>query len=101
PPCTIIAHEDKIDSLLAELATYRIDLIISDTPLSAGQQLRAYNHLLGEAGVSFLGSKALAAKHSKGFPQSLSGAPVFLPTRNTSLRRSLDQFFDAHGLHPR
>src|SRR6185369_770539 len=64
PPCTIIAHEDKVDRLLAELATFHIDLILTDTPMGAGQQLRAYNHLLGEAGVVFLGSKALAAKHT-------------------------------------
>ncbi len=101
PPCSVVAHEDKIDSLLAELATFRIDLILSDIPLGAGQQMRAYNHLLGEAGVAFLGSKPLAAKYAKTFPQSLDGAPVFLPTRNTSLRRTLDQFFDTHNLHPR
>lgn len=101
PACTVVAHEDKIDTLMAELATYRIDLILSDIPLGAGQQLRAYNHLLGEAGVSILGSKTLAAKYAKGFPNSLEGAPIFLPTRNTSLRRSLDQFFDSHGIHPR
>ena len=101
PACTVVAHEDKIDNLMAELATYRIDLILSDIPLGAGQQLKAYNHLLGEAGVAILGSKTLAAKYTKGFPQSLEGAPMFLPTRNTSLRRSLDQFFDTHGLHPR
>jgi LysR family transcriptional activator of nhaA len=101
PPCTVVAHEDKIDSLLAELATFRIDLILSDIPLGAGQQMRAYNHLLGEAGVAVIGSKTLAAKYAKGFPQNLDGAPMFLPTRNTSLRRSLDQFFDMHNLHPR
>lgn len=101
PPCSVIVYEDKIDNLLAELATYRIDLILSDIPLGAGNQLRAYNHLLGEAGVTFLASKTLAAKYSKTFPQCLDGAPVFLPTRNTSLRRSLDQFFDTHNLHPR
>jgi LysR family transcriptional activator of nhaA len=101
PPCTIIAYEDKTDALLAELASYRIDLILSDTPLGPGQQLRAYNHLLGEAGVSFLASRQLAAKYGRSFPQCLDGAPVFLPTRSTSLRRSLDQFFDLHNLHPR
>jgi LysR family transcriptional activator of nhaA len=101
PSCTVVAHEDKIDRLLAELATFRIDLILSDIPLGAGQQLRAYNHLLGESGVLFFGSKTLAAKYARNFPQCLEGAPVFLPTRNTSLRRSLDQFFDAHSLHPR
>src|SRR5436190_3516779 len=101
PPCTVVAHEDKIDALLAELATFRIDLILSDIPLGAGQQMRAYNHLLGEAGVAVIGSRVLAAKYAKGFPQNLDGAPMFLPTRNTSLRRSLDQFFDMHNLHPR
>jgi len=99
--CTVVAHEDKMDVLLMELAAYRIDLILSDIPLGAGQQIRAYNHLLGEAGVAFLGSKPLATKYAKGFPQCLEGAPLFLPTRNTSLRRSIDQFFDTHGIHPR
>ncbi len=101
PTCTVIAHEDKIDSLLVELATYRIDLILSDIPIGAGAQMRAYNHLLGESGVSFFGGKTLAARYNKNFPHCLDGAPVFLPTRNTSLRRSLDQFFDTHNLHPR
>ncbi len=101
PACTVVAHEDKIDRLLAELATFRIDLILSDTPLGAGMQMRAYNHLLGESGVTFFGSKTLATKYSKNFPDSLEGAPVFLPTRNTALRRALDQFFDTRNLHPR
>jgi LysR family transcriptional activator of nhaA len=101
PVCTVVAHEDKIDRLLAELATFRIDLILSDTPLGAGQQMRAYNHLLGEAGITFFGAKTLATRFAKNFPQCLDGAPVFLPTRNTALRRSLDQFFDTHNIHPR
>lgn len=101
PPCVVVAYEDKFEVLLSELASFRIDLILSDVPIAAGHQVRAYNHLLGEAGVTFFGAKALAAKYSKGFPQCLAGAPVFLPTRETSLRRALDQFFDAHGLHPK
>jgi LysR family transcriptional activator of nhaA len=101
PTCAVIAHEDKIDRLLVELATYRIDLILSDIPIGAGAQMRAYNHLLGESGVTFFGGKSLATRYAKNFPQCLDGAPVFLPTRNTSLRRSLDQFFDTHNIHPR
>ncbi|MGN6368938.1 MAG: transcriptional activator NhaR [Phycisphaerae bacterium] len=101
PSCTVVAYEDKIDRLLAELATYRIDMILSDIPIGAGAQLRAYNHLLGESGITFFGGKNLIAKYGKNFPQCLDGAPMFLPTRNTALRRSLDQFFDANGIHPR
>ena len=34
------------------------------------------------------------------FPRSLNGAPMLLPTINTALRRALEQWFEAEGLHP-
>ena len=36
----------------------------------------------------------------RGFPRSLDGAPFLLPTENTVLRRSLDQWFAQQGLRP-
>ena len=42
----------------------------------------------------------LAQRYARNFPKSLSGAPLLLPTDNTMLRRSLDQWFDARGLRP-
>ena len=44
---------------------------------------------------------ALASAHRKGFPRSLDGAPVLLPTEGSSLRRSLEQWLDAEGIRPR
>ena len=35
------------------------------------------------------------------FPQSLDGAPLLLPTENTALRRSLDQWFASRDLRPK
>jgi LysR family transcriptional activator of nhaA len=64
-------------------------------------KVRAYNHLLGEARIGLYGIEPLVAAHRQGFPRSLDGAPLLLPTRNTSLRRSLDQWFDERGLRPR
>lgn len=100
PAVCLVAHEDKIERLLADLAQYRLDVILSDSPLGAGQQIRAYNHLLGECGVSFFGGKNLHAKYARNFPRSLDGAPMFLPSRQNQLRRNLDQFFDQNGIHP-
>ena len=37
----------------------------------SGSNIRAFNHLLGECGVSMFGSKQLAAQYKKGFPRSL------------------------------
>jgi len=62
--------------------------------------VRAYNHLLGECGVTFFGTEELAKRYRKGFPQSLNGAPFLLPAGNVNLRRTLDQWFDQLGIRP-
>lgn len=68
-------------------------------PASPGGNIRAFNHLLGECGVTFLGSKKLASIR-KSFPRSLDGAPFLLPLDNTALRRDLDGWFHANNLRP-
>jgi LysR family transcriptional activator of nhaA len=51
--------------------------------------------------VVFFATKELAAAHRRKFPKSLDGAPMLLPTENTTLRRSLDQWFAARGVRPK
>lgn len=101
PAVQVVCREDKTERLLAELSTQAFDLVLSDAPVGGAVRVRAFNHLLGECGVSFLGSKALAEKYKSGFPGSLDGAPVLMPTENTLLRRSLDQWMDSHSVRPR
>ena len=62
--------------------------------------MKAFNHLLGECGVTFFGTEELARKYRRGFPASLTGAPLLLPSGNTALRRSLEQWFDEEGIRP-
>jgi LysR family transcriptional activator of nhaA len=47
-----------------------------------------------------MGTAKVAVTYRRGFPQSLNGAPFLLPAENTVLRRSLEQWFDAEGIHP-
>ncbi len=100
-PVKIVCREGKLDHLLAELATYDLDVVLSDAPLGPTVKVRAFNHLLGECGVTFCGTTALVAAYHDAFPQSLDNAPLLLPTDNTTLRRALDHWFDAEGLRPR
>lgn len=107
-PASALGEEVRItcvdgppDRLLAELALHELDLVISDYPAHPRPGLKAFNHLLGECGVSFCASAALAKRHRQGFPGSLSGAPLLLPYGNTALRRSLEQWFDERGIRPR
>jgi LysR family transcriptional activator of nhaA len=47
-----------------------------------------------------MGTPAVAAAHTAGFPRSLDGAPMLLPTDDTAIRRSLDQWFASRDLRP-
>ncbi len=96
----LICLEDSLDHLLSELALNSVDLILSDAPVTSTMKVRAFNHLLGESSVSILGTKELAKKYRRGFPGSLNGAPILLPTRLSSLRRELDRWLDASDLRP-
>lgn len=100
-PVRIVCHERPYDHLLADLSLHALDLVLADAPLPPGSAVRAFNHLLGETGVSIVGSRALARTYRRGFPASLDGAPMLLPLENLTLRRSLNQWFQAHGIRPR
>ncbi len=99
-PVQIICKEDKTDRLLAELSIHGFDLVLADAPIAGSARVKAFNHLLGECGLTFFGTDKLARKYRRGFPASLDGAPMLLPTDNTLLRRSLDQWFEAEGIRP-
>ncbi len=99
-PLHLICREDRPDHLLADLAVHDIDVILSDAPASPAVNVRAFNHLLGECGVTFLAPHKLATL-SKGFPGTLEGAPFLLPLDNTALRRDLDQWFHLQRLRPK
>jgi len=96
----LVCYEGKLHDLLADLALHRIDLVLADSPLTPHEHVRAFNHLLGECGVTVFGSEELAKQYKKDFPRSLRDAPMLLPTHSSSLRRALEQWFDEQDIHP-
>jgi LysR family transcriptional activator of nhaA len=94
-------REGSTERLLAELSLHTLDVVLTETPIPPGSNVRAFGHLLGESRVSFFARHDLARRYRTGFPGSLSDAPMLLPTRNTSLRRTLDEWFDGRGIRPR
>jgi LysR family transcriptional activator of nhaA len=96
----LICHEGKNEQLLAELALHKLDVVLTDTPLRSSLSIKAYNHLLGECGVSFFGAEELAGPLESNFPQSLDKAPMLLPMPMSSSRGMLDQWFERIGVHP-
>ena len=96
----LVCHEGSPAELLARLAVFELDLVLSDSPIGPDVRVRAFNHLLGECGVTIFGTKDLAAKYRRRFPKSLDGAPFIIPTANTSLRRAIDHWFDSEDIRP-
>lgn len=92
----ISVRQDRLDRLLEELAASRIHLVLSDLPPAEGLGVRVFAHVLGESDVLLYGATELARKYRRGFPASLDGAPVLLPSQGTSLRRLLDRWFLEH-----
>jgi LysR family transcriptional activator of nhaA len=100
-PIRLECVEERLERLLAELAVYALDLVLADAPAPPAVKVRAYSHLLGECGVSILGAETLAAAYRKDFPRSLNGAPFLLPSEDSALRLSLEDWFRDHGVQPR
>lgn len=97
---SLVCQEGKHLDLLAKLAVYELDIVLTDSPIGPKAKVKAFSHLLGECGVSIFAARDLANRYRKDFPRSLHGAPFLLPTANTSLRRSLDEWFAEHNLVP-
>lgn len=99
-PVHIVCTEDKPDRLLAELAVHELDLVLTDAPIGPGIKIKAYNHFLGECGVTIFAPAKTSASYKRKFPHSLDNAPFLLPTDNTSSRRLLEHWFETQGIRP-
>ena len=99
-PVRLICSEDRFDRLLAGLATHSLDVVLSDTPCPPSSGVKAFNHLLGECGITFFAHPRLAPKLRRTFPRSLTGAPVLMPAQTTSVGRAVLQWCEAEGLRP-
>lgn len=96
----LICHEAPLVDLLGDLSVHKLDLVLADAPISPTLNVKAYNHLLGESGITFFASKKEANRYRRQFPDSLDGAPMLMPTNSSSLRRALDQWFEREGIKP-
>ncbi len=99
-PVRIICHEDSLDNLLANIATHKLDVVISDRPIRPSMNVRAFNHHLGACGITFFAAPPLAQKYQSGFPHSLDQAPMLLPVAGNAIRREIMQWFDSLEIRP-
>jgi len=100
-PIRITCREDKLERLLADLAIQRLDLVISDSPMPTHLDIKGYSQKLGECGISFFATQALADRHRGVFPQCLQGAPLLIPGAETVVRSRLLRWFAEQQIQPK
>jgi LysR family transcriptional activator of nhaA len=99
PDLTLVCREGPLPQLLAALALHELDVVLADVPASEDVKVKAFNHRLGDCGLTFFGAPRFAGLR-KGFPGSLHGAPALLPAEGTALRRGLDAWFAGVQVQP-
>lgn len=97
----ITCREGPVETLLADLAIHRLDMVLAEEPIPSDINVKGFNHLLGESGISFFALPALADTLQGEFPQCLHEAPLLLPGESTVLRRHLLQWLDGLHVYPR
>ena len=96
----LICHEAPLVDLLADLSVHKLDVVLADSPINPTLNIRAYNHVLGESGISFFATPRQARKLKTGFPESLQGAKMLMPSGGSTLRRDLEAWFERQQIAP-
>lgn len=95
----VIVHQDSYERLLDDLGLSRLHLVLADQPPPEGLGTRTFGHLLGESEILIYGTRRLASRFRKAFPQSLANAPMLLPSSGSSLRRLLERWLTEKNVH--
>ncbi|XQW84961.1 LysR family transcriptional regulator [Thalassotalea piscium] len=96
----IVCKETSLEVLLGELATNKLDAILTDSSLRPGSPLNAYSHLVGKSGFSFFAHKDIAAKLREGFPYSLDSEPFFTAGEGSNQHLSMLSWFEQLSISP-
>lgn len=99
-PVRLICHEAPLEDLLADLSVHKLDVVLADSPVNPALNIRAYNHNLGESGISFFAVPEQAAALREDYPRGLDGVQMLMPSGGSNLRRNLEAWFDRHGIRP-
>jgi LysR family transcriptional activator of nhaA len=100
-PVHVICREGKLDDLLGQLITHRLDIVLADEPASGSLKVRTFNHRLGNSTLTICAAPGLAKTLRQEYPKSLDNAPALLPATNSSSGRSITRWFESIQVKPR
>lgn len=97
----LICDEGEFETLLADLALHRLDVVLTDRSAPVGGNLKVFSTRLGDFATGLFATPHLIERFTTGFPASLDGAPMLLPTRHNALRNRIDRWLESTGVRPK
>ena len=97
----LICDEGEFETLLADLALHRLDVVLTDRPAPIGGNLKVFSKRLGEFATGIFGNISLVDRYKPDFPHSLNSAPMLLPTRHNALRSRIDRWLEQNAVRPK
>lgn len=97
----LICDEGEFETLLADLALHRLDVVLTDRAAPVGGNLKVFSTRLGDFETGLFATAELAERYRPGFPHSLEGAPLLLPTRHNALRGRIDRWLESQAIRPK
>lgn len=89
--------ESTHEMLLEQLSQHKLDMILSDCPVSSTQNPGLYSKKLGESAMSFFCTDDLS---DADFPACIEDYKLLVPSRRSAMGRKLHQWFDQQGITP-
>ncbi len=97
----LICDEGEFETLLADLALHRLDVVLTDRAAPVGGNLKVFSKRLGDFENGLFATPELLERYQAGFPQSLNGAPMLLPTRHNAIRNRIDRWLESREIRPK
>ncbi len=94
-----VFKEGDFETLVADLAVNKLDMIVSDRPILPGTSVKALSHFLGETGISFFAKHDIDAL-SRDFPQSLDRTPMLLSGDKSRMKMILEAWLEEQQIRP-
>lgn len=94
---TLVLKSGRLDDLLGQLSTHRLDLVLSNTDIADATETRWRSHRIARQAVSVLGRPDNAPFR---IPDDLATARVLLPGENTEVRAAIDRAFEDWNIRP-
>jgi LysR family transcriptional activator of nhaA len=101
PHLKLLCHEGEFEQLLGELAMHKLDVVLSDRPVTQQTGLRLMSHLLDRSPLAWYAHAKWTQQPAANFPQCLSEIPMLLPTHHSATRVRIDHWFERERIKPR